>query len=199
MQSKATTVAEYIASLPEDRRAAISTLRDVINRSIDPGYEEGMGYGMMGWSVPLSRFPRGYHCAPPSRPQPLPYCGLASQKQYISLYVCGLYTGCTGQEDTAYTAWFKEAWRKSGKKLDMGKSCIRFKRVEDVPLDVVAEAVRRLPVSKYLEMYTRALAQMEKDAAARSAARKAEKGARRAAPRKKSTTRRPASRRASRR
>jgi len=144
MQSKATTVREYLASLPDDRRAAISAVRDVILRNLDEDYEEGMGYGMIGYSVPHRVYPPGYHV---DSKQGLPFAGLASQKNYMSLYLMGLYTG------EKHVRWFEEAWKKTGKKLDMGKVCVRFRKLDDVPLDVVGEAIRRLPAKMYIAMY----------------------------------------------
>jgi hypothetical protein len=153
MQSRAATVSEYLAELPEDRRRAIETLRRVILDNIDPGFEERMGYGMPGWVVPHSVFPAGYHCDPE---QPLPFAGLASQKQHLSLYMMGLYTGPAAD---GLLRWFKDAWAKSGKKPpDMGKACIRFKRIEDVPLEVIGEAFRRLRLKDYVAGYEAALA-----------------------------------------
>jgi len=149
MQSKATTVDEYLRSLPEDRRTAIAAVRKVILENLDDDYEEGMQYGMIGYCVPHSVYPAGYHVDPK---QGLPFAGLASQKNYMSLYLLALYSG-----DTALMRWFREAWAKSGKKkLDMGKSCIRFKKLEDLPLDVIGEAIRRVPARKYIETYEKA-------------------------------------------
>ncbi|MCY2960117.1 MAG: DUF1801 domain-containing protein [Planctomycetota bacterium] len=154
MQSKATTVAAYLAALPADRRATLEAVRTAILKGLDAGYEEGMQYGMIGYYVPHSIFPAGYHCDPK---QPLPFAGLASQKGHMSVYMMGLYIGADGVE-TPLTKWFREAWTKTGRKLDMGKACVRFKKLEDVPLDVVTEVVRRMSVKKYVEQYTKALA-----------------------------------------
>lgn len=148
MQSKAATVEEYLAELTEDRREAIRAVRTVILKHLPKGYEEGMQYGMIGYYVPHDTYPPGYHCDPK---QPLPYACLASQKNYMSLYFMGLYS------DTEEMTWFHEAWAKTGKKLDMGKSCIRFKRVEDLPLEVIGQAIKRFPVKKYIEQYERVL------------------------------------------
>jgi hypothetical protein len=144
MQSKATTVKEYLASLPEDRRRAMEAVRRVIVENLDEGYQEGMGYGMMGWSVPHSIFPDGYHCDPK---QPLPFAGLASQKQAMSLYLMCTYM------DEAEKEKFVSEWKKTGKKLDMGKSCIRFKKLEDLPLEVIGRAIKRQTVKKYIAAY----------------------------------------------
>ncbi len=151
MQSSASTVDDYLAGLPPDRRHIVATLRQVILDNIDSVYSEGMSYGMMGWSVPLSVYPRGYHC---NTAQALPYAGIASQKNYISLYMMGFYVGCSDTEETEEVAWFRQAWADSGKKkLDMGKSCIRFKKLDDIPLDVIGEAFRRMPAQRYIARY----------------------------------------------
>ena len=159
MQSKATTVAAYLASLPADRRAAISAVRDVILKNLDKDYQEGMSYGMIGYSVPHSVFPAGYHCDPR---QPLPFAGLASQKNHMSVYLMGMYCGCVGEQETELVRWFRAAWAKTGKKLDMGKACIRFKKLDEVALDVLGEAIKRVPVKKYVAHYTEALEAMGK-------------------------------------
>lgn len=160
MQSSATTVQDYLAELPEDRRHIVGTLRQTIIDNLDPVYEEGMGYGMMGWSIPHSVFPAGYHCNPK---QPLPFAGLASQKNYVSLYLMGLYVGCEGDADSDEVTWFKGAWAASGKKkLDLGKSCIKFKKLDDIPLDVIGESIRRMPAQKYIERYLAVTAKLKK-------------------------------------
>lgn len=149
MQSKATTVDLYLAELPADRRASIHAVRQVILSNLDRGYEEGMQYGMIGYYVPHSLYPPGYHC---DAKQPLPFVCLASQKNYLSLYMMSVYG------DSELAKWFQAAWKKTGKKLDMGKSCIRFTRPEDLALDVIGEAIRRQPVAKHIECYGKAIA-----------------------------------------
>jgi hypothetical protein len=144
MQSKARTVREYLASLPADRRAAIEAVRQVIIKNLRPGYEEGMQYGMIGYYVPHRVYPPGYHCDPK---QPLPFAGLASQKNHMSIYLMCIY-GNPGHE-----AWFRAAWAKTGKKLDMGKSCVRFRRIDDVALEVIGEAIRRVPAKTFIAHY----------------------------------------------
>ena len=144
MQSQATTVEQYLAELPEDRRAAIAAVRKVILKNLDKDFEEGMQYGGIGYFVPHRIFPAGYHCDPS---QPLCYAGLASQKNYMSLGLMCVY----GSE--SHAKWFRTAWAKTGKKLDMGKCCIRFKKLDDVPLDVIGEAIRRVSAKKYIEIY----------------------------------------------
>ena len=148
MQSKAATVKEYLASLPEDRRNAIQAIRDVILTNLDERCEEGMQYGMIGYYIPHSVFPAGYHCDPK---QPLPFAGLASQKNHMALYLSCIY-GWSEQE-----AKLREEWTKSGKKLDMGKACVRFKKIEDVPLDVLGKAIKRATAKKFIAHYEAAL------------------------------------------
>ena len=144
MQSKATTVKAYLAELPDDRRAEIQAVRKVILANLDKDYAEGMQYGMIGYYVPHSIYPAGYHCDPK---QPLPFVCLASQKNYMSLYMMTVYG------DSELATWFQTEWKKTGKKLDMGKSCIRFKKAEDLALDIIGEAIRRVPVKKHIEFY----------------------------------------------
>ena len=163
MQSKASTVADYLASLPEGRRAAVSAVRAVILANLDAGYSEGMQYGMIGYAVPHSVYPKGYHVDPR---QPLGFAALASQKQHLSLYLMSLHGG---PADDPHLAWFLAAWKKSGKKLEMGKACIRFKRVEDVPLEVIGEAIRRMPARKYIERVGKALAAYQAGKAGKAA------------------------------
>lgn len=155
MQSKATTVAQYLAELPEDRRAVLSALRELIRANIDPGFSEGVGYGMIGWAVPHSRYPAGYHCNPK---QPLPFAGLASQKHYLSLYLCPPSMGGPSAAAEAEADWFRSAWAKTGKKLDMGKGCIRFRKLDDLALDVIAESFRRMTVDRFVAEYEAARA-----------------------------------------
>lgn len=144
MQTAATTPDEYIESLPEDRRDTVRTVADVIRRNLPEGYREGMAYGMIGWSVPLETFPNTYNG------QPLALAGLASQKQHISLYLNNVY----GDRETE--RWFRERWAQSGKPLNMGKSCVRFRRLEDIPLEVIGEAIARSDLASYLRHYEEA-------------------------------------------
>lgn len=145
MQSKATTVREYLESLPSDRRALIATVRDFVRQRLDPRIAEGMQYGMIGWSIPHSVYPAGYHVNPSL---PLPYVSLASQKNYCALYLMNIYADGTAEE-----RWFREAWTKTGKKLDMGKCCLRFKRLEDLSLEVLGEALDRATVERHVAAY----------------------------------------------
>lgn len=149
MQSKAKTVAEYIASLPSDQREVLAAVRTVILANLDGGFQEAMQYGMVGYSVPHSRFPAGYHCDPK---QPLPFAALAAQKNSFSLHLMGLYM------NPDELKWFTQAWKASGKKLDMGKACVRFKKLDDVALDVVGEAFRRVSADAWIATYEATLA-----------------------------------------
>ena len=166
MTSQAKTVEQYLASLPEDRCAAISAVRDVILRNLDSGYEEGITYGMIGYFVPHSSYPAGYHCDPK---MPVPFANLGSQKNYMSLHVMCLYS--SGDEDGPagkLQTWFRAEWAKTGKKLDMGKACIRFKKLDDLALDVIGQAIAKVPVAKWIAMNER-FAVLRKD---RNAAKK---------------------------
>lgn len=154
MQSRAKIVAEYLASLPDDRRKALEILRKIVKDNLSEGIEEGMTYGMIGYYIPHSVYPAGYHCDPK---QPVPYAGLASQKNHLSLYLMSVYCGCTPEVESGDAKWFRESWTKAGKKLDMGKCCVRFRKIEDVPLDVVAQAIKRVPAKTFLEMYEQSL------------------------------------------
>jgi hypothetical protein len=159
MQSKAKTVKQYLAELPPDRRVAIEAIRKVILANLDDGFEEGMTYGMIGYYIPHRLYPPGYHVDPK---QPLGYAALASQKNYMSLYLGSVYSSFDdGGGPSDFRLWFQAAWKAAGKKLDMGKSCIRFKKLDDVPLDVLAETIRRVPLAKYLADYEACLAKME--------------------------------------
>lgn len=165
MQSKAQTVTEYLKELPDDRREAINQVRRMILDNIDDQIVEGMQYGMIGYFIPHSIYPAGYHCDPK---QPLPFACLASQKNYMSLYLMCLYSDASGEKV------FRDKWAKTGKKLDMGKSCIRFKRVEDLALDIIAEAIRNMPSQKWIKFYEAVLsAPREKGPAKKAAAKKA--------------------------
>jgi hypothetical protein len=144
MQSKATTVAQYLAELPAERRSAIERVRTVILQNLDPVFEEGMQYGMIGYYVPHRVYPAGYHCDPR---QPLPFVALASQKNYMSVYLGCVYS------HPENARWFRAAWAKTGKKLDLGKSCLRFKQLDDLALDVIGEVIRRTPARAFIKYY----------------------------------------------
>jgi hypothetical protein len=141
MQSKAKTVEAYLAELPQDRRAAMEGVRKVILKNLDRDFEEGMQYGMISYCVPHSLYPAGYPCDPA---QPLLFAGLSSQKNYMTLHLMSIYG------DREHAEQFRRDWAKSGKKLDMGKACIRFKNVDDLPLDVIGRAVAKVNAKKYI-------------------------------------------------
>ncbi len=144
MQSKATTPKEYIDALPEDRKAIITKLRKVILKNLPKGFEEQMSYGMLGYVVPHSLYPGGYHVNPKL---PLPFINLASQKNHIAFYHSGLYAG-------AHLKWFEKEWGKhSEKKLDMGKSCIRFKKPEDVTVALLGELCTKMTPEEWIAIY----------------------------------------------
>ena len=134
MQSKATTVAQYLRELPDDRRKPIKAVRKVIRDNLPTGYKEGMQYGMIGYFVPHKLYPNGYHCDPE---QPLPFAHLASQKNHIAVYLFGMYS------EPKLSEWFIKQWKATGKKLDMGKSCIRFKKIDDVPLELIGQVIKK--------------------------------------------------------
>ena len=138
------TVEAYIEGLPKARREAIEALRACVVGALPEGYEEGIQYGAIGYYVPHSLCPDGYHCDPK---QPVPFLGLASRKAGISLSFFGLYIVTEVKER------FVTGWQESGHKLDMGASCVRIKKLEQVPLEVIAEAVASLPVEVFLECY----------------------------------------------
>ena len=145
MQSKATTVDAYIAELPEDRKKAITELRKVIKKNLPKGFKEEMGYGNMGYVVPHSKYPAGYHCDPKL---PLPFMGVASQKNSINFYHMGIYA------DPKLLKWFTDAHAKaSPKRLDMGKSCVRYKHPDDIPYKLLGELVSKITVDQWIEMY----------------------------------------------
>jgi len=135
----------YFAALPADRRPVLLALRAAIAKALPKGFVELVSYGMPGWAVPLSTYPAGYHCAPGT---PLPFVGIASQKAHISFYHMGLYA------DPALRAWFEaECGKRLAKKLDMGKSCLRFRKPEEVPIDLLADLCRRVTPARWIEIY----------------------------------------------
>lgn len=139
--SNAKTVDEYLAELPGDRREAIETVREEILRNLPEGYEETMQYGMIGYVIPLSRYPDTYN------KQPLGVAALASQKNYMSVYLHNVYADADSEQ------WFTEEYKKTGKKMDMGKSCVRFRKLDDLPVELIGEAVARTPVEEFIRLY----------------------------------------------
>jgi len=149
MQSKATTVAQYIAELPDERKKAINQLRKVINANLPKGFKEGMSYGMLGYYVPHALYPNGYHCTPEL---PLPFAALASQKNFIAFYHMCVYG------DAKLAKWFADEYAKADVgKLDMGKSCIRFKNFEKIPYKLIGELCSKVTVAQWIEIYEKNL------------------------------------------
>jgi uncharacterized protein YdhG (YjbR/CyaY superfamily) len=148
MQSTATTPGQYIDELPEDRKAIIIAIRNAIKDNLPKGFEEVIGYGMLGYVVPHSIYPAGYHCNPKF---PLPFINIASQKNHISIHHMGLYAS------KPLLDWFLAEWDKhSTKKLDMGKGCVRFKKAEDVPLKLIEELAKKMTPQQWVEQYEKA-------------------------------------------
>jgi hypothetical protein len=139
--SDATTVEEYIQALDPDRAMTVEGVRKVILDNLPDGYVETMQYGMISYVVPFARYPETYN------KQPLSPTSLGSQKNYVSLYLHGVYA------DDGLEAWFREAYAASGKKLNMGKSCVRFRTIDDLPLNVIAEVISRVPADRFIECY----------------------------------------------
>jgi uncharacterized protein YdhG (YjbR/CyaY superfamily) len=138
--SSAATVQEYLAELPPERREVVSAVRDVVLRNLPEGYREGMSFGMIGWGIPLERYPDTYN------KQPLGYAALAAQKNYYALYL-SVY------QDPQQETTFREEFAKAGKKLDMGKSCVRFRKLEDLPLDVIGWTIAATPPEELIRVY----------------------------------------------
>ncbi|MBK7182905.1 MAG: DUF1801 domain-containing protein [Bacteroidetes bacterium] len=145
MQSKATTVKDYLKELPADKKTAFEELRNTLNSNIPKGFEEQMCYGMIGYVVPHTLYPKGYHCDPKL---PLPFVSIASQKNFIALYHMGIYA------NPALLKWFVDEFPKHSKgKLDMGKSCIRFKKVDDIPFKLIKELIKKMTAKEWIELY----------------------------------------------
>ena len=145
MQSTASTPEEYLDSLPEDRKTAMSKLRERIRKNLPEGFTEEMDYGMLAFSVPHSFYPPGYHCDPKKT---LPFINLASQKNFIAVFHMGMYA------DKQLLDWFVSEYPKHCKrKLDMGKSCIRFKKMEDIPYGLIGELASKMTVEQWIELY----------------------------------------------
>ena len=141
MRSEATTVDQYLAELPEDRRAALVEVREVILANLPEGYEETMNWGMISYEIPLERYPDTYN------KQPLGYASLASQKNHMAVYLSTIYSS----DDAAST--FEQEYRATGKRYDVGKSCVRFRKIDDLPLDLIGRVIAATPVDEYIAMY----------------------------------------------
>ncbi|WP_348661311.1 DUF1801 domain-containing protein [Croceibacter atlanticus] len=149
MKIEANSPDDYISKLPEDRQAAVKKLRDIIKDNLPTGFKETLGYGMLAFVVPLSTYPDGYHCDPKLA---LPFINIASQKNFVALYHSGIYA------DKTIHNWFVNEYPKHSKyKLDMGKSCIRFKRMNDIPYELIAELAQKFTVSQWIETYEKAI------------------------------------------
>lgn len=145
MQSTAATVAAYLDEVPENRQPVFKKLRAVIKKNMPKGFAEEMSYGMIGYVVPHKLYPAGYHCNPKL---PLPFMAIASQKNFIAVYHMGIYA------NPELLKWFTAAHAKaSSKKLDMGKSCIRYKKPEDIPLELIAELATKVTVDEWIDWY----------------------------------------------
>ena len=149
MKYEANSPEEYISKIPEERQPVLSRMREVILANLPKGFEEQMSYGMIGYVVPHSLYPDGYHCTPEL---PLPFMNIASQKNFVALYHSGIY----GSEKLLH--WFQEEYPKHSKrKLDMGKSCIRFKYMDDVPYELIGELVQKISVQDWIDIYESAV------------------------------------------
>lgn len=145
MTSNAKTAKEYLDSLPADRKPAMSRLRETVVQNLPNGFAEGMAWGMLGYAVPHSKYPAGYHCNPE---QPLPFVSVASQKNFIALYHMGLYAM------PELLKWFQEEYLKHSKtKLDMGKGCIRFKKPDAIPFDLIGELMKKVTPDEWIAVY----------------------------------------------
>ena len=140
-KSKAATVEAYLAELPEDRRAAIAEVRDVVLRNLPPGYVETMNWGMISYEIPLERYRKTYNG------QPITYAALGSQKNYCAVYLMGVYG------DGQQARRFKEAFETAGKRLDMGKSCVRFRTADDLALDAIGKVIASTTPDQYIAIY----------------------------------------------
>lgn len=139
------SVEDYIATLPEERKKAITELRRVIKKNIPKGFKEEFSYGMIGYVVPHSVYPKGYHC---NNSKPLPFLFIASQKNFIAVYHMGIYA------DVKLLKWFQEEYKKySSSKLDMGKSCIRFKKPEQIPMKLIGDLASKITVNDWISTY----------------------------------------------
>lgn len=145
MQIKADTPEQYLGQLPDDRKAVLEKLREAILVNLPDGFVEAMNYGMIGYVVPHSVYPNGYHCDPT---QPLPFMSIASQKNFVALYHMGLYA------DRQLMEWFTAEYPKHcTTKLDMGKSCIRFKKINALPFELIGELVSRMSANEWVQLY----------------------------------------------
>lgn len=147
MKIEASSVQEYLDKIPEERQIAFRKIYQIISDNLPQGFQENLNYGMIGWSVPFKTYPQGYHCAPGT---PLPFLNLASQKNFIAVYHMGIYA------EPELLKWFVAEFPKhSAKKLDMGKSCIRFKNLNDIPYELLGELCRKMTPEYWVSLYER--------------------------------------------
>lgn len=145
MQIQSASVEDYILQIPEDRQDVFRKIFETVNNNLPDGFSQGLSYGMIGWAVPLETYPAGYHCTPGS---PLPFMSIASQKNFIALYHMGMYA------KPELLDWFVEEYPKYSRiKLDMGKSCVRFKKMDDIPLQLLAELSKKMTVKEWIDIY----------------------------------------------
>lgn len=145
MQIQSFSIKDYISKIPEERQAVFKELFDTVSNSLPEGFSQGSSYGMIGWGVPLETYPAGYHCAPGT---PLPFISIASQKNFIAFYHMGMYA------KPDLLDWFvSEFPRHSKRKLDMGKSCVRFKRTDEIPMELLAELCKKMSVQEWIDCY----------------------------------------------
>jgi hypothetical protein len=145
VSSKAATVKEYLEELPEERRAVVAAVRKVIVKNLPKGYRETMNWGMISYEIPLERYPDTYNS------QPLSYAALAAQKNYYAVYLMALCR-CV-EKGVSPESWLRDEFKKAGKKLDMGRSCVRFKKLEDLPLEVIGQVISSVTPDQFVAWY----------------------------------------------
>lgn len=166
MPDKPATVKQYLDALPADRRETLQGIRQVILANLDPAFEEGIQYGMIGYYLPHSVYPKGYHCDPS---QPLPFASIASQKNHVGIYLFCVYCDAGDKER------FVEEWKKSGKRLDMGASCVRVKNLEGVALEALGKAIKRATAKRFVQAYEGSVSPEGRAAAKKAAGKKTAK------------------------
>ncbi|SMP31332.1 DUF1801 domain-containing protein [Chryseobacterium profundimaris] len=145
MQIESVSLDDYLSKIPEERQEVFRKLFNTINDNLPEGFSQGSSYGMIGWAVPLETYPAGYHCTPGT---PLPFISIASQKNFIAFYHMGIYA------KPDLLNWFVEEFPKySKRKLDMGKSCVRFKKIDDIPFELLAEVSKKMTVQDWIDCY----------------------------------------------
>jgi hypothetical protein len=141
VQSKAATIEDYLEQLPEERRKVVSDVRKIVLENLPDGYQETLSWGMISYEIPLEEYPDTYNG------KPLGYAALAAQKNHYALYLMNTY------QDAELYQWLSDSFQEAGKKLDMGKSCLRFKRLDDLPLDIIGEVIAKTPPRRLIELY----------------------------------------------